>query len=105
MSFSSLFVVMNALRINGYKKSAAYQKAPVKEEISMCFGKKEGTTLQVEGMMCDHCKSRVEKAVSAVSGVKKVKVDLAGKSVTYYGDASKESVRAAIAEAGYTVID
>ena len=105
MSFSSLFVVMNALRINGYKKSAAYQKAPVKEEISMCFGKKEGTTLQVEGMMCDHCKSRVEKAVSAVSGVKNVKVDLVGKSVTYYGDALKESVRAAITEVGYTVID
>ena len=105
MSFSSLFVVMNALRINGYKKSATYQKASVKEETSMCFGKKEGTTLLVEGMMCDHCKARVEKAVSAVSGVKKVKVDLAEKSVTYYGKASAESVRTAITEAGYTVID
>ena len=104
MSFSSLFVVMNALRINGYKKSAAYQKAPVKEELSMCFGKKEGKTLQVEGMMCEHCKSRVEKAVFAVSGVKKVKVDLAEKSVTYYGDASEAAVQAAITEAGYKVI-
>jgi len=105
MSFSSLFVVMNALRINSYKKSATSPKAPVKEETTMCFGKKEGTTLHVDGMMCEHCKARVEKAVSAVSGVRKAKVDLAGKSVTYYGDASQETVSAAITGAGYKVID
>ena len=105
MSFSSLFVVMNALRINRYKKSTPSPKAPIKEEVTMCFGKKEGITLHVDGMMCEHCKARVEKAVSAVSGVRKVKVDLAEKSVTYYGDASEAAVRAAITEAGYEVID
>ena len=110
MSLSSLFVVLNALRINGYKKMGGTAGEPkasenAKEEKDMCFKKEEGTTLRVEGMMCEHCKARVEKALAAVPGVKKVKVDLREKSVTYYGAAAKESVASAITEAGYQVIE
>ena len=39
-------------------------------------------TLSVEGMMCDHCRASVEKALSSVPGVKKVKVDLKSKKAT-----------------------
>ena len=39
-------------------------------------------TLSVEGMKCDHCRSSVEKALSCIPGVKKVKVDLKSKKAT-----------------------
>ncbi|MBP5236494.1 MAG: heavy-metal-associated domain-containing protein [Clostridia bacterium] len=39
-------------------------------------------TLSVDGMMCEHCQSSVEKALSSVPGVKKVKVDLKSKKAT-----------------------
>ena len=39
-------------------------------------------TLSVEGMMCDHCRASVEKALFSVPGVKKVKVDLKSKKAT-----------------------
>ena len=110
MSLSSLFVVLNALRINAYKKmgsSAEKSEASKddKEEKEMCFKKEEGLTLRVEGMMCEHCKARVEKALAAVPGVKKVKVDLAKKTATVRGDVAKESVASAITEAGYQVLE
>ena len=33
-------------------------------------------TLKIEGMMCGHCKMRVEKALGAVDGVSSVEVNL-----------------------------
>ena len=36
-------------------------------------------TMQINGMMCNHCKMTVEKALKAVSGVENVEVDLAAK--------------------------
>jgi len=32
--------------------------------------------IKVSGMTCEHCKARVEKALSSVDGVKSAKVDL-----------------------------
>ena len=101
MSLSSLFVVTNALRINGYKPALPGAK---KEECNtMCFVKEQKTVLKVEGMMCEHCAARVEKALSAVAGVKKVKVDLAAKTATVTGNAGIEALKAAVTEAGYEV--
>lgn len=100
MSLSSLFVVTNALRINGYKR--ALPSAKKEEYNDMCFVK-EKTVLNVEGMMCEHCAARVEKALSAVAGVKKVKVDLAAKTATVVGDADLAALKAAVTEAGYEV--
>ena len=100
MSLSSLFVVTNALRINGYKRAVPGAK---KEECGdMCFVK-EKTVLNVEGMMCEHCAARVQKALSAVAGVKSVKVDLAAKTATVVGDADLAALKAAVIEAGYEV--
>ena len=69
----------------------------------MCFVKKEQTVLQVEGMMCEHCKARVEKALSSVHGVTSVKVDLAAKTAIVTGTVEREALVAAVTEAGYTV--
>ncbi len=104
MSLSSLFVVTNALRINRYKRFIPANSADSlckKEECDMCFKKEDSVLLHVEGMMCEHCKARVEKALSAVPGVTKVKVDLAKKTATVYGSAAKDALVAAVVEAGY----
>ena len=89
MSISSLFVVLNALRINGYGKNK--DKGDIKMEI------------KVEGMMCEHCKKRVTEAVESVGGIKSVEVDLKKKTVKFFGEADINAVKAAITAAGYEV--
>lgn len=61
--------------------------------------------LKVSGMTCEHCKKAVKTAVSDVSGVSSVDVDLASGTVkvAFSGTAKETEVREAIAEAGYDV--
>ena len=105
MSLSSVFVVTNALRLRFFKsKTAPVPQAAEKtetkqEEITM------ETVLHVEGMMCNHCKARVEKACKAVPGTQDAVVDLAAKTVTVTGDAAREELKKAIEEADYQVVD
>lgn len=93
MSMSSLFVVLNALRINGYGRKTDNGKIKGDDEME----------LKVEGMMCEHCKKRVTEAVKSVSGVKAVEVNLKKKTVKFSGDADISAVKAAITAAGYEV--
>lgn len=105
MSLSSVFVVTNALRLRFFKsKTAPVPQAAEKtetkqEEITM------ETVLHVEGMMCNHCKARVEKACKAVPGTQDAVVDLAAKTVTVTGDADREELKKAIEDADYQVVD
>lgn len=64
------------------------------------------TTIKIDGMMCMHCVGRVEKAISAVAGVKSVEVSLEGKraQVEFEAPASAETLEKAVEEAGYTVV-
>ena len=59
----------------------------------------------VAGMTCDHCVRSVTEEVSEVPGVTAVEIDLAGGRLTVQGDADDAAVRAAVAEAGYQVVD
>jgi copper ion binding protein len=63
-------------------------------------------TYQVRGMTCGHCVQLVSTGVGALPGVQKVEVDLATGAVTVTSDADldRESVRAAVDEAGYELI-
>jgi len=64
----------------------------------------ESKQIKVTGLSCGHCVARVEKAVSGVNGVKKVKVDLASSmmSVEYDAQATKtEAIKQAVKGAGY----
>jgi copper chaperone len=63
------------------------------------------TILKVEGMTCNHCKMRAEKALLGVSGVESVKVDLAVKEAVVTGDAERAKLIKAIEDAGYTVVE
>lgn len=60
-------------------------------------------TLVVNGMMCEHCKARVDSALSAVAGVEKVKIDLKKKTATVKSkeDIPTEDLITAVKEAGF----
>ena len=63
-------------------------------------------TISIDGMMCDHCRMHVEKALSAVDGVSKVEVSLADKKadVTLGKDVADKALMDAVTEAGYTPV-
>lgn len=58
--------------------------------------------IHINGMMCDHCKAHVEKALNSIAGVS-AKVDLAKKmaEVTLSTNVSDETLKKAVADAGY----
>ena len=63
-----------------------------------------GTVIKVEGMMCTHCKAKVETVCKAVPGAWNAVVDLQAKCVTVQGDADVDALKKAITDAGYQVI-
>ena len=65
------------------------------------------TTYVVAGMTCEHCVRSVTEEVGEVAGVTGVEVDLATATVAVSSAASvdDDAVRAAVAEAGYRVVD
>ena len=81
MSMSSVFVVSNALRLQLFKAQS--------DECDMKKIHKEDkimeTVIKVDGMMCVHCKARVENVCKAVAGVVDAVVDLEAKQVTVSG--------------------
>ena len=48
------------------------------------FNKKIKKVITIEGMMCEHCKAKVEKSLLELNGITKVKVSLKDKTVTIY---------------------
>lgn len=56
----------------------------------------------VGGMSCAACSARVEKAVSALSGVRECSVNLLTNSMSVEGEASSEEIISAVVAAGYT---
>lgn len=114
MSLSSLSVVLNALRLNLFKpkherrakKNPSVNNGGVKISESEVFVSMT-KIIKVSGMMCSHCEGRVKKALEAIDGVAEavpshedgsVKVNLSC-------DVADEALRAAIADAGYEVLD
>ncbi|MCI7558731.1 MAG: heavy-metal-associated domain-containing protein [Clostridium sp.] len=52
------------------------------------FNKKIKKVITIEGMMCEHCKEKVEKSVLKLDGITKVKVSLKDKTATIYSSVS-----------------
>ena len=63
------------------------------------------TVIKVDGMMCSHCKARVETVCKAVPGTVDAVVDLAAKTVTVTGTADVEALKKAITDADYTIME
>lgn len=128
MSLSSVCVVTNALRLRFFKPALGGQadgpekaekdaektdsmtenipgdsgvdRKEEQEEKGMVTMKK---TLVVEGMMCEHCKMHVEKALAGVAGVDSAQVDLEKKTATVSmaEDVADQVLMDAVKEAGY----
>ena len=58
--------------------------------------------LEVQGMTCEHCKAKVEKALEEIEGVEQVKVSLFRKQAKVKGEnLEDEKLVKAVEEAGY----
>lgn len=99
MSLSSVCVVGNALRLRFFRPMTKEHENK-KEDIKM------KTELQIEGMMCEHCKRHVEEALQAMPGVTEVEVDLEKKNAVVVSEnmIGMEEFDTVIAEAGYKLL-
>jgi len=114
MSLSSVCVVSNALRLRFFKPSiaghsvdaAAMAKPNIQPQNNDRRNKSmERLTMNVEGMMCAHCKANVEKALTN-AGASEVEVNLEAKtaSCAYAAPVTPDALKAAVVEAGYQVV-
>lgn len=87
MWISSMFVILNALRINNVKK----------EEIKLM-----NKTIYIEGMMCEHCKKHVEDALKALGLNPQVSLE-ENKAIINNTSIDDETLTKAIEDAGYEV--
>lgn len=106
MSFSSVCVVSNALRLRFFKPKRLKENnvnIETKEEVEGENQMKK--TLMVEGMMCQHCVKHVNDALAKVEGVSEVAVDFEGKKaeVTLSADVSDDVLAKAVTDEGYEV--
>lgn len=106
MSMSSFFVVTNALRLRLFKVD--YEEMECNNvnqmEINIKEDKLMNIVIKVNGMMCPHCKARVESVCKAVEGTVDAVVDLQEKQVSVTGNPSVDALKAAITNAGYEVV-
>lgn len=112
MSFSSVSVVTNALRLRGFKPSIHLTNTEVTKATVPVHheDKKEKEihmkkTLIVEGMSCGHCSGRVEKTLNEMEGVASAVVNLDTKEavVEYDGNITDDTFKTVIADQGYEV--
>lgn len=107
MSLSSVFVVMNALRLNLFNplKNKNNRKA-IDFDINSITKKEDNNmkeVISVEGMMCKMCVKHVEEACLKIDGVLSAKADLDKKEVVV--ETNKDDIRNALIDsinnAGY----
>ena len=111
MGMSSVCVVSNALRLRGFKPKEIKKNNIENDEIELIENKRKEdnnmtTVINVNGMMCGHCKATVEKVTRGVEGVSNSEVNLDAKNVTieHSADTDLEKVKKAITDAGYEVV-
>ena len=121
MSFSSVFVVSNALRLRKFKdeKKVKYVKQEINQDVNIQIVDFSGYNqikaqneeikmrekiMYVDGMTCMHCKARVEKVLNELSGVNAV-VNLEEKSVniSLNSDVDDKVLSDVVTKAGYEV--
>ena len=111
MGMSSVCVVSNALRLRAFKPKKVKKNNIENDEIELIENNRKEdknmtTVINVNGMMCEHCKATVEKVTRGVEGVSNSLVNLDAKNVTieHSVDTDLEKVKKAITDAGYEVV-
>jgi copper chaperone CopZ len=114
MSFSSVFVVSNALRLRWFKakhqanteldSDPMYGQTTIKQERKGAIHMEK--VLNIEGMVCGMCVKHVDKALRDIQGIKDVDVSLESKSaqVKLDQDVPDAVLKAAIEDAGYQLV-
>ena len=123
MCFSSVCVVLNALRLRTFRPKLKYsaEKAACgravgdNPECGLCGTEENLThnntedtamtkTVIIDGMRCSHCSGRVQQVLNSLPGVKaEVSLDKGCAVVT--GSADNEEIKKAVENAGYKVVE
>lgn len=123
MCFSSVCVVLNALRLRTFRPKLKYsaEKAACgravgdNPECGLCGTEENLThnntedtamtkTVIIEGMRCSHCSGRVQQVLNSLPGVK-AEVSLDKKCAVVTGSADNEEIKKAVENAGYKVVE
>ena len=113
MALSSVFVVLNALRINLYnldkkKKNQKNTKCSnslyeLNKIVNMEEKHNMVKRIKIEGMMCQHCVQHVKEALETIKDVSKVEVSLDQNEAVIYSNncIDEETIEKVINDAGY----
>lgn len=128
MSFSSVFVVSNALRLRFFKpkhgsaaasanimteaKPIHITEVSIENTVPFQLKTQKGENqmkkeLSVEGMMCQNCVKHVTRALESISGTEQIQVNLDEKKaiVNISDTVTDDMLKSAISEAGYEVTE
>ncbi len=102
MSLSSFCVVANALRLNFFRMYDPKSDKKIKSKETKNMTK----IINIEGMSCGHCSSRVKAALEGISGVESAEVshEKGLAKLTLASGISDDTLKSAVEGAGYTVI-
>ena len=97
MSFSSVCVVTNALRLRNFKAN--------NNNVQRKEANNNMKTIFIDGMHCEHCKMSVEKALKNIDGITDIEVNLEQKKAVIKTNkqVDNEAIKNAIEEEGFTV--
>ena len=123
MSFSSVFVLSNSLRLRLF--TPKYKKGKARPQITQSQPKQNETkaqtdetkdnsytkedivmekTIDIEGMSCAHCVKHVTEALNAIDGVKaEVSLENKNAKVSLQKEVSDDVLKEAVVKAGYEV--
>lgn len=96
MSFSSVFVVLNALRLRFFKPNFSIKTSPTMTDKKYC------KIVHIKGMMCENCKTHVYNALLKVTNNFEVILEK-NIAIIYDQTIDDKTIKNVIKEAGYKV--